>query len=115
MRHFSFSGSKTTLYLVPDKKGISTVALHVATCLRQEIPVPDEMGRIRMTLFEFHALIEQTKQTYEAKWSKQYRESTARAIAKELIPLLRNWELIEVEEESEMIVLHSGFGRMIGA
>lgn len=106
--------TKQRYTIFPDKKGISTVALHVATSLRQEAIAPDEMGQIRMTLFEFHKLIEQTKLEYEAKWSKQYRESTSRAIAKELIPLLRNWELVEMEVESETVILHSGFGRMVG-
>lgn len=106
--------AKQRYTLFPDKKGIATVALHLAVSLRQEQIAPDEMGNIRMTLFEFHSLIGRTKQGYEARWSKQYRESTPRAIAKELIQLLQNWEFGKVEAESDMIVIHSGFGRMVG-
>ncbi|WP_070121704.1 TIGR02678 family protein [Bacillus marinisedimentorum] len=102
--------------LFPDQKGITDIALHVADWIRADMEkYPfNEMGEIRLTLAEFEQLVADIKEAQGHGWSKLYRESSPGHISGELIKLLSEWELAFTEPESGILVLQSGFGRMIG-
>ncbi|MBN8208910.1 TIGR02678 family protein [Bacillus sp. NTK071] len=102
--------------LFPDQKTIMDIALHVASHIRsmmEELPV-NEMGEIRFTLSEFELLMADIKNKDGHGWSKKYRDSSAKQLTEELLQLLVEWELAYIEHESSMLVLQSGFGRMVG-
>ncbi|MFN3366742.1 MAG: TIGR02678 family protein [Exiguobacterium mexicanum] len=100
--------------LFPNQKGITGVALHVASHLRKlELPV-NEMGEIRVTLLEFERMVEAVQLEWGPGWAKQYREDTPKKVAAELVSLLREWEFGYVETDSGILVIQSGFGRTVG-
>ncbi|MTH54254.1 TIGR02678 family protein [Bacillus mangrovi] len=103
-----------TLY--PDQRGISDISLQIAAWIRLEKErfQADERGEIRITYSEAEQLIADVKGENGHGWSKQYRESSAAQVTEEWLQLLGDWELAYMEPETDLIVLQSGLGRMIG-
>lgn len=110
------SERKQRYTLFPDQKAIMDIALHLSSHLRSEINhfEINNMGEIKLTTAEFDQLVDQISVEYKHGWSKQYRDSTNSRIAGELLQLLREWEMAFIEPDTGIIVLKSGFGRIVG-
>lgn len=110
--------ARSILTLFPDQKGISDIILQFAvytrTQLTEEKWTADALGCIQLTPLEFEQAVKFCKETYEKGWSKQYRESLAKQIAKELLENLLDWKFAKVEKEHHLIRLLPALGRLAG-
>lgn len=101
--------------LLPDQRGISDVALHMMAYLRSEkVWEVTELGTIRLPSSMFNQIVRETKEVYGHGWSKQHREETVEETAKQLLELWQEWDLVNIEEDTGMICIQSGAGRMVG-
>ncbi|MBA4536680.1 TIGR02678 family protein [Bacillus aquiflavi] len=102
--------------LFPDQKGIMDVVLHFSTVLRENLKIEEinDLGELRLTTSECERILEKVQKRYQHGWSKQYREMTVSQLRKEAVNFLKEWELLQVEVETGMLILKSAIGRMIG-
>lgn len=100
---------------LPDQRGISSVALHMAAYLREEENFEvTELGEVRLPRQTFEAIVRQVKERHGHGWSKQHRDETDKETVASLLSMWQEWELAEVDKEQEVIVIRSGAARMIG-
>ncbi len=102
--------------LFPNSKAITDIVLHFSAYIRdqQEAFSPNALGEIKLTQTEFEQIVETLKNEYGHGWGKAFREGTVSHISKELIALLKDWEMAEVEQDSGVYVLKPGIARMSG-
>jgi len=107
---------KQELTLFPDQKAIMDVALHFSQYIRDNEAtfLPDELGNIRLTPVMFEQTIKILHDKYAMGWSKQYREGTITATMNELIELLRSWEMLKLEKETNSYLIRPLLGRVVG-
>lgn len=100
--------------LFPDQKGVTTVLLHMAAALRENINTYDrnEIGEIRMTSFELEEWVKQVQETAGAGFSKAHREATVSSLVKTVTEAMEEWEF--GYPEGEGFVVRPGFGRLTG-
>ncbi|KHF28217.1 hypothetical protein LR68_03031 [Anoxybacillus sp. BCO1] len=102
--------------LFPNQKGISDIILHFAAVVRAHLDnyPPDEYGQIRVTMPEFHQLLNRCMEQYGEGWSKTYREMTLAQLSSELLSALKEWKMAEHEQETGMVTLYPLLGRLVG-
>jgi len=107
---------KTRYTLFPDQKAIMNIALHFQAYIREHVEAYsiNALGEIKLTSAEFTSLIETIKEIYGHGWSKKYRDMTYTSIAEELLQLYKDWEMILVEADTDMLVLKPSIARMVG-
>ncbi|MDG5789883.1 TIGR02678 family protein [Evansella sp. AB-P1] len=105
---------KYTLY--PDQKGVMDVALHFSAVLRRDLEndAINDLGEVRLTTSELERILEKAVKEYQHGWSKQYREMTVTQLRKELVDFLKEWELLQTEKETGMLIFKSALGRLVG-
>jgi len=102
--------------LFPDQKAIMNIALHFQAYVREHIDkyTVNSYGEIKLTEAEFKQLMEIIKGIYGHGWSKKYRDMPFQSIADELLQLYKEWEMMAIEEDTNMLVLRPAIARMIG-
>lgn len=102
--------------LFPDQKGIMDVVLHFGAVLRETMEEEsiNDLGELRVTTSELERLLEKVIKNYQHGWSKQYREMSLTQLRKEVVQFLQEWELLQLEMETGMLILKSALGRMVG-
>lgn len=107
---------KQDLTLFPNQKSIMDIAIHFASYIREHIEEfqPDEFDQIRMTSVKLEQTVKTVKDIYGNGWSKQYRESTVRTVAQELVDLLIDWEMMTIDDETDTYVILPLLGRLSG-
>jgi uncharacterized protein (TIGR02678 family) len=102
--------------LFPDQKGIMDVVLHFSAVLRDGIKEEEinDLGEVRLTTSECERILEKVQNQYQHGWSKQYREMTTHQLRNEVVNFLQEWELLQMEEETGMLIIKSALGRMVG-
>jgi uncharacterized protein (TIGR02678 family) len=64
---------------------------------------PKENGEIILTEGEMEKILEELRQQFEQGWSKYYREKSTKAIRGEIIDAMKDWMMVEIDEESLLI------------
>src|SRR5699024_11749875 len=104
------------LTLFPDQKAIMDVALHFSQYIRDNEAtfLPDELNNNKQTPLMFEQRVKILHDRYAMDWSKQYREGTITATMNELIELLRSWEMLKLEKETNSYLIRPLLGRVVG-
>lgn len=107
---------KQLLTLFPDQKAIMDVALHVASYLRkhQDQFPPNEFGQIKISQEKFTQLVANVHAEYGRGWSKQYREGSITSTVNDLVKILREWEMLRMDERNDAYIILPLFGRVSG-
>ncbi|GAA0287779.1 uncharacterized protein (TIGR02678 family) [Gracilibacillus halotolerans] len=102
--------------LFPDQKAITNIALHFQSYIRKHLDQfsINSFGEIKLTMADFTQLVDTVKKIKGHGWSKKYRDISYTAIAEELLQLYKEWEMVEVEEDTNILTLKSTIARMIG-
>ncbi|WP_017472569.1 TIGR02678 family protein [Amphibacillus jilinensis] len=102
--------------LFPNQKAIMSIALHFSSYVREHLHtyVVNAFGEIKLTTVDFATIVENIKDEYGTGWSKQYRDMSYAAVADELRLVLKEWELMEEECDTGMLIIRPAIGRVIG-
>ncbi|WP_273716945.1 TIGR02678 family protein [Alkalihalobacillus pseudalcaliphilus] len=102
--------------LFPDQKGVMDVVLHLSAILRENVQKDfiNDLGEWKLMMSEWESLLEKLQKKYQRGWSKQYRDMTITQLRHELITYLVEWELMEYDRHSGVVVIKSALPRMVG-
>ena len=101
----------------PNSKASTDILLQLSDYLHQHLDqfTPKENGEIVMTEGELDAVLENLRQQYENGWAKYFREKTTSTVRSELIAAMKNWMMVEIEEESSLIKMKPILGVLTGS
>lgn len=107
---------KQELTTFPNQKAIADVVLHFASYLREHEAEfkPNELGNIHISQAKLEQTVRDLHTQYGEGWSKQYREGTIQATVKDLKDMLRLWEMIAIDYDTNTYVLRPLLGRVAG-
>lgn len=102
--------------LFPDQKALMSIALHFSAHLREHLGeyAINTLGEIKLTIPEFSQLVETIKAIYGHGWSKQYRDMSYTGVAEELLALFKEWEMMDQEKDTGMLIIKPAIGRVVG-
>jgi uncharacterized protein (TIGR02678 family) len=100
----------------PNTKASTDIILQLSQYLHEHLDafIPKENGEIIMTEGETNKVIDALRKNYEQGWSKYFREKSTNGIRHELLEVLKDWMMVEVEEESSLIKLKPLLGVLSG-
>jgi uncharacterized protein (TIGR02678 family) len=100
----------------PTSKASTDIMLQLSSHLHEHLDTfkPKENGEIVMTEGEMDEVVETLRQQFEKGWSKYFREKSTNAIRVELIEAMKDWMMVEVEEESSLIKIKPLLGVLAG-
>ncbi|MDQ0214468.1 uncharacterized protein (TIGR02678 family) [Oikeobacillus pervagus] len=112
----SVSEPKQYQQVYPTSKASSDIILQFAKYLHEHLDQfkPKENGEIVMTEGEMDGAVETLRKQFEKGWSKYFREKSTNAIRMELIEAMKDWMMVEVDEESSFIKLKPLLGVLTG-
>lgn len=105
--------------LFPTARGISDLVLLLGGELRRMLAAGhaavflDERGRIQLTWVDLEGIILRLREKYQACWSKQHRQATARELAVDLMGHLEEWGL-GGREDNQTLWIYPGLARWNG-
>lgn len=101
----------------PNAKASSDIILQLSKHLHDHLDhfIPKENGEIIMTEGEMNTVIEALWQQYGQGWTKYFREKSTNAIRTELIEAMKDWMMVEVDEESMLIKIKPLLGVLTGS
>lgn len=117
MAMLSLPEQKQRFESFPDRKAISSVALHVQTVVKEQ---QDEyeinsFGEIHLTRAQFERIVERVRERFQHGWSSEYREKSGlKKIVEDVLKQLSEWSFLRVEKDTGFIVLEPAMGRMTG-
>lgn len=102
--------------IFPNAKASSDIILQLSKYIhgQPERFKANENGEILLTEGELEQMIDELRQEYGTGWSKYFRELSTNGICSELIAALKDWIMVEVDEESSLIRIKSLTGVMTG-
>lgn len=112
----SVAQAKQYQQLFPTSKASTDIILQFSNHLHEQLDryTPKENGEIVMTEGEMEAVLEVLRKQYEQGWSKYFREKSTSAIRVELIEAMKDWMMVEIEEESSLIKIKPLLGVLAG-
>ncbi|WP_090744245.1 TIGR02678 family protein [Mesobacillus persicus] len=112
----SVAQAKQYQQLFPTSKASTDIILQFSNFLHEHLDryTPKENGEIVMTEGEMEAVLEDLRKRYEQGWSKYFREKSTSAIRVELIESMKDWMMIELDEESSLIKIKPLLGVLAG-
>jgi uncharacterized protein (TIGR02678 family) len=113
----SVTESRQYQQVYPTSKASTDIMLQLSQHLHEHLDTfkPKENGEIVMTEGEMDEVVETLRQQFEKGWSKYFREKSTNAIRVELIEAMKDWMMVEVEEESSLIKIKPLLGVLAGA
>ena len=100
----------------PNMKAISDILLQISKEIHDN-PVkytPNDIGELVFTNGEFEAFIDVLRDNYGKGWSKHFRESSTMTICAEVIQEMKDWMMVEINEETNLIYIKSLIGVLAG-
>lgn len=112
----SVAQAKQYQQLFPTSKASTDIILQFSNYLHQHLDrySPKENGEIVMTEGEMEAVLEVLRKQYEQGWSKYFREKSTSAIRVELIESMKDWMMVELDEDSSLIKIKPLLGVLAG-
>ncbi|MGD9570038.1 MAG: TIGR02678 family protein [Sedimentibacter sp.] len=104
------SGSYKDVF--PNNKNISDIILQISYLIRSEYE--DINGKIDIPREVFHNLISKCKELYSEGWGKNFREMSLNKLIEEVIFEMRDYQMIEVNDKDERIIILPLAGKIIG-
>lgn len=100
----------------PNMKAVSDIILQISKEIHDnpEKYTPSDMGEIVLTNGEFEAFIESLRDNYGKGWSKHFRDSSTMSICAEVIQEMKDWMMVEKNEETNLIYIKSLTGVLAG-
>lgn len=100
----------------PTAKSSTDIILQLSKHLHEHLDRynPKENGEIIMTEGEMDVVVEALHKKFEQGWSKYFREKSTNAIRVELIEAMKDWMMVEVDEESSLIKVKPLLGVLAG-
>jgi uncharacterized protein (TIGR02678 family) len=100
----------------PNTKASSDIILQLSKSIHTQ---PDrfkvnENGEVLMTEGEFEHVIDDLRAQYGTGWSKYFREMSTSGIRSELLSAMKNWMMVEVDQNTSLIRIRSLVGVMTG-
>jgi uncharacterized protein (TIGR02678 family) len=104
-------------HVYPTSKASSDIMLQLAHYLHENLETftPKENGEIVITKGEMDDVVETLRQSFQEGWSKYFREKTTSAVRIELVEAMKDWMMVEVDEESSLIKIKPLLGVLTGA
>ncbi|THE10411.1 TIGR02678 family protein [Bacillus timonensis] len=103
--------------IYPNSKASTDILLQLSDYLHHHLEqfTPKENGEIVMTEGELDGVLDILRKKYESGWAKYFREKTTSAVRTELIDAMKDWMMVEVEEESSLIKMKPILGVLTGS
>lgn len=100
----------------PNTKASTDIILQLSNHLHlhPDTFTPKENGEIILTEGEMDKLIEALRQEYGQGWSKYFREKSLNSIRLEIIESMKDWMMVEVDEETSLIKIKPLLGVLAG-
>jgi uncharacterized protein (TIGR02678 family) len=112
----SVAQAKQYQQLFPTSKASTDIILQLSNFLHEHLDryTPKENGEIVMTEGEMEAVLEVLRKRYEQGWSKYFREKPTSGIRVGLIESMKDWMMVELDEDSSLIKIKPLLGVLAG-
>lgn len=100
----------------PNTKASTDIMLQLSLQLHEKKDYyrPKENGELVFTEGELDQVLGELRETYGKGWSKHFREKTISSIRMEILEVMKDWMMVEVDEETSLIKIKPLFGVLAG-
>lgn len=100
----------------PNTKASTDIILQLSHYLHSHLNtfIPKENGEVIMTEGEMDKVLEELRQEYGLGWSKYFREKSTNAVRVEILEAMKDWMMVEIDEESSLLKIKPLLGVLAG-